>query len=614
MLGRFNASEIERVLKSVPAAPPFPSGAEREKWRSIAGALGEAQVAKMILEAEQLARVPIPALPASAFLDYKRTGQRERYNEPREQRRKMLSIFVLAECLEGRGRFLDCVLDLGWAICEESTWATSAHQVELTDIQVPVIDIHVAMTALELAETCFLLGLQLDPQLTRRVSAELDRRCFAPYLSRDDFKWLRASAQRGANNWTAVCSAGLVGAALYMEPSPARLAAIMARAAVSLDDYLTGFDASGGSSEGPGYWDFGFGYYVVLSDLIERRTAGRIDFFEEAGIRRIAQYPLRARLSPNQHVNFSDCQASVSYSFPLLAFLAKRLEIPDLVALANERPGNIRRNNLTWSLRRLFWTAPRDVPHRCLSNAHDWFDGIMWMIARHAPQDSNSLVLAAKGGHNAEMHNHNDVGNFIVHWKGESLVADIGRGRYTKAYFGGERYEHLATSSLGHSVPSPNGCLQHAGETYRAVLLGHEATPQHSALHLELKDAYPSAAGLVSLQRRLTLFRDAAAGRVRVEDSVRFEGDPGTLESVFITFSDAELEADHVVIRGRRGALRVNFAPERVRARVETHSGVDLPKGLKDVRRVIFYLATPAREGEIVLDIMPIESAAVVSS
>lgn len=614
MLGRYDALEIEKVLRSVPMSSPCPQVSEREKWKSISEMLESSRLSKIISEAEEFSQTPIPALPATAFLDYKRTGQRERYNQPREQRRKMLSALVIAECLEGRGRFLDPVLDLIWAICEESTWATSAHQTELTDINMPVIDIHVAMTALELSEAHFILGSQLDPRLGRRIRDELDRRCFTPFLARNDFKWLHPSGQRRANNWTAVCNSGVVGAGLYMEQDPARLAAIIERAALSLDEYLSCFDECGGSSEGPGYWDFGFGYYVVLANLIEQRTDGRINFLAEDIIRSIAAYPLRVRLGPNRHVNFSDCQASVHYSYPLLVFLARRFDLPDLIALANERPGRIRRDNLTWSLRLLLWQAPPGAPPQCVSNTHDWFGGMTWMIARFDPAESDSLVLAAKGGDNAEMHNHNDVGTFIVHCHGESLIADIGRGRYTQAYFGSQRYEHLATSSLGHSVPSPNGCQQLAGERYRAVLLGHEVTAQRSTLNLELKDAYPSDAGLLSLQRRLTLFRDSNAGRVQVEDSVRFQSDAGMLESALITLADVEVEADHVVIRGRRGALRIDFVTERVRARVETHRGVDLPKGPKDIRRVVFSLLEPAREGQILLDITPIKDVAAVSS
>ena len=77
---------------------------------------------------------------------------------------------------------------------------------------------------------------------------------------------------RKVNNWTAVCNAGVVGAALYLEKDLSRLAEMIARAARSLDDYLLTFDQDGGSSEGPGYWSYGFGYYSILGQLVEQRT------------------------------------------------------------------------------------------------------------------------------------------------------------------------------------------------------------------------------------------------------------------------------------------------------------------------------------------------------
>ena len=54
---------------------------------------------------------------------------------------------------------------------------------------------------------------------------------------------------RPVNNWTAVCNAGVAGAAIYLEPDAARLAEILARAARSLDDYLSTFDEDGGSTK-----------------------------------------------------------------------------------------------------------------------------------------------------------------------------------------------------------------------------------------------------------------------------------------------------------------------------------------------------------------------------
>ncbi len=67
------------------------------------------------------------------------------------------------------------------------------------------------------------------------------------------------------------------------------------------------------------------------------------------------------------------------------------------------------------------------MPNRAYNlSRHDWFSGMMWMVARVDPGDPDALVLAAKGGNNQEMHNQNDVGNFIVHINGESIIPDIG--------------------------------------------------------------------------------------------------------------------------------------------------------------------------------------------
>ena len=111
-----------------------------------------------------------------------------------------------------------------------------------------------------------------------------------------------------------------------------------------------------------------------------------------------------------------------------------------------------------YALRELFWTVPADAEPGVSLSRHDWFGGMMWMVARVDPADPDALVLAAKGGNNQEMHNQNDVGNFIVHVNGESIIPDIGRGRYTKQYFGPERYDHsgqLVVGPLGARAQRP---------------------------------------------------------------------------------------------------------------------------------------------------------------
>lgn len=609
MLSRYNPRVIERALRATNPSPPFPPATDRQAWREVRQSVGEDVAPEIIHKAEEAAATPIPHLSATLYLQVVRGGTREEYEEPMRQRRQRLGLLTLAECLEGEGRFLDPLLDLVWALCEESSWALPAHQRGLADLDRPRLDLGVAMASMALAEFDALLGDQLDPLVGVRIRHEVNTRGFVPYLNRHDFAWMFTSPDHTANNWTAVCNGGIATAAIYLESDPARLAEILARTCWSLDDYLAAFDPDGGSSEGPGYWSYGFGYYTMLAHLVEHRTDGQINLIdgepERERIRDIARYPLRTVLSPGRWANFSDCVPDVQPIPMLLAFLAQRLDLPNLARLVPEEASLLGRPEMQWQLRRLFWRAPelRDEPFRAAR--HDWFSGLQWMLARQDPTDPDALVLAAKGGHNDESHNQNDVGNIIVHVCGESVIADLGSGRYTRAYFGPQRYDHLVNSSLGHSVPVVNGQPQQAGRQHCATVLEHHADATTDVLALELKDAYPDDAELASLRRTIALHRDAPAGQVELVDDVRFATSPGNVESVLITFGRVEVQAGTVVIRGERGALRVTFDSATVTARHEVTKNVDFKTGTSDVQRLVFALREPTTEAQIALRIEP---------
>lgn len=485
------------------------------------------------------------------------------------------------------------------------------------------------MTGAQLAEMQVLLGAELDPLVGKRVYDEIDRRLLTPYLARHDHWWLYNTSRREVNNWTAVCNGNVVNAAIHLEPDLTRLAEIIARAARSLDDYLSTFDIDGGSTEGPGYWAYGFGNYVLVAQLIEHRSGGRLPFMDGELIHKVAHFPLRTMLSPGKWVNFSDADIEAKFPGSLLYYLAGRLNLPDLITLyyEQEQRGVVARTNeLTWSLRGLFW-RPDSVPQepvRLIPNPHDWYSEMHWMVARYDPADPDALVLAAKGGHNGEMHNQNDVGSFIVHINGEPIIADIGRGRYTRFYFSETRYEHFVCQSFGHSCPVPNGQMQGPlaaprrapgnqitqiseemrGRNFYATLLEHRA--DDDLLKIEMKHAYPKAADLNSLVRTIRLHREEPKGWVELVDEVEFASGPGTFESVLTTFGGVELGDGAVLLKGDDGALHVAYDQDAVRPRIELVEDVDLSTGPRDVRRVVFEWIRPQQQGAIRLSIVPV--------
>src|SRR5919201_1109900 len=223
MLSRYNAVEVEDAIRAASPGSPFPTVDDREAWDTIRRTLAAGEVDRIRGRAVADAQTPVPPLTATLYLDFLRTGARDNYERPARRRREMLWNLTLAECLEDEGRFLDPIVDVAWAICEESSWVWPAHQRELADPRRSVIDLSSAMTALDLAELDLLLGARLEPALGRRIRAEVEHRCLAPYLARHDHWWLHGSGRRDRtlNNWTAVCNAGVVGAAIYLETDPA---------------------------------------------------------------------------------------------------------------------------------------------------------------------------------------------------------------------------------------------------------------------------------------------------------------------------------------------------------------------------------------------------------
>ena len=80
-----------------------------------------------VSKAEALLGQPIPALPASLYRQYYENGNRSNYESPYFARRHAMMLLAAAEKTEGKGRFLDLLVDYIWAICEESTWVIPAH-------------------------------------------------------------------------------------------------------------------------------------------------------------------------------------------------------------------------------------------------------------------------------------------------------------------------------------------------------------------------------------------------------------------------------------------------------------------------------------------------------
>jgi hypothetical protein len=115
-------SELQQVLVTQSQWKPFPQSPA--EWGKI---LPDSIRGKLISNGEACLKESFPTVPASVTLDFFRNGNRTRYENIAFGKRNRLWGLVLAESVEGKGRFLDAIVDGIWAISEESFWGASAH-------------------------------------------------------------------------------------------------------------------------------------------------------------------------------------------------------------------------------------------------------------------------------------------------------------------------------------------------------------------------------------------------------------------------------------------------------------------------------------------------------
>lgn len=509
-------------------------------------------------EADRLLSEPIPLLTWSKQRLFADEGSRLPYEELYFHRRRRLTATALMALLQPQEmKYMDGLLDTIWAICDEYSWCLPAHlpaglASQPQDYSTKSdgwlrqdsgiwVDLFAAETAFALAEIRALLGERMPGIVKHRIQHEVYRRVLYPYMNMGPFGWEQAQ-----HNWSAVCAGSISAAAIYLADDEEELMEILEKAVHSLGCFLQGFAGDGACMEGIYYWSYGFGFYVYAADLIRKRTGGALDLFADPKIREIALFQQKCFLSGKHVVNFADSDATGHVHMGLTHYLKSmypEVEIPDSSLRARFADDHCGR----WApaVRNLLWFDP-EAEGKPWGEESYWLKDAQWMISRHVqPQDVYGF--AAKGGHNGEPHNHNDIGHFILHANGISVLADMGWGAYSAKYFGEERYTYICTSSEGHSVPIIAGRTQVPGAERGARVLHVQEDPSCDVLELDIAGAY-DIAELQALIRRFEWHKGETPTLV-VKDVYTFDEELWKTAAADDGGSDA-VSADAASVRG----------------------------------------------------------------
>ena len=547
--GRRQTERSTEMLSLEKLAAQCGTGFGSLDFRFDPAGVSPAQRAEILQEAERYAALPWPMRKATDFLAFVRTGSRKADEDPYFLRRQKLCWATLA-CAMGEESYLDQVVDGVWCICEESTWVISAHNInpipgapapEERPLPVPgcpYIDLFAAQTGMILILVKALAGQKLDqvsPVLTARISREVRSRILQPFLDCDDCWWM-GFRRKDLCNWTPWIVSNVLLCGLTEPMDSSERSKLVVRACGMLDRWLDVVPEDGGCDEGAGYWNMAGGSLLDCLEMLEESSGGAISLWREEKIRNILSFPLRAEIGKGYFLNFADCDARPFLSGERVETAGRLIGDPGLEALGRRLRGPVvaELSDVPHFSRLLKALAPASpglsggglVPSADLNAASGagqgpsadgsapaspapdvWLPDLQVRVVRRG-----GWILAAKGGHNGESHNHNDVGSFMLYADGEPEIVDAGNMTYSAKTFSDHRYELWNTRSAYHNLPLIGGEEQRPGKEYAA----REVQCLENGLSLELAGAYGPEAGVLSFRRMLAL----EAGSLRVSDRI----------------------------------------------------------------------------------------------
>lgn len=594
-------SDIARILAQVPTGPILP-GQGTPSWTLSAQHPAVQFWMKPIgdLASNEL-NEPLPALPDDLYRDFFATGGRAEFEQRYFERRRQVSRAAICALLDespARAEWLGSLVCKVNGLLEEFSWALPAHINAPSGKDPMHLDLFAAETATLFGELLDLFNVLLPETLVANARQRLRREIFENYANRhEDFWWTKAS-----NNWNAICHRGVLGTALAVEQDLDLVARLFMLARKYLPLYLRGFGKDGACAEGPGYWQYGFGAFALLNETLELRSGGELSLFEEdSRVREIARYGPQVTLSNFHFVNFSDSPREGALNPALLTYLGDRLN--DDLLRAHGYRGYMRlaetglnpeaqRCDLTY-LTRLILNCPREHSAEGVIETEDtYFRDMEILVARGRDEKGALWEFAAKGGNNAEQHNHNDCGSYLLNVNSEPMIVELGAPEMTRAFLKQHRYEHLAARTMGHSLPVINGVEQAAGPQYTARVLTCEMTPERAEFSVDLSACYPASANCNDLVR--SFYFDKKKGRLRVKEFYEL-----TVEQSYETAVITELPLKRfemsVMLLAEKSTLQLIPFELTVIDRIEEHEFRDHTGQTRQIRRIVL---RPERLGE----------------
>jgi len=515
-----------------------------------------------------------------------------------------LSQATWAECLENKGRYTKTVENGLRDIINQKSWVSPRcdngfknyngieYSVELTS----------SLYAQTIAQTLYMMGDKLSSKLRKGVIDALYKRVFNPVLNKIQIQ--NKESENGflisTNNWNHVCLAGLVGAALTIIEDKHERAIFAYIGEYYSKNGIEGFRDDGYCTEGVGYYNYGFGHFIMLRESLWQSTDGKLDIFINPKVKKIAEYVPNLEIINDVWPSISDSHSGVKPSDYIMYYVNRNfgMGLKEYDTLTFE--GKIK-NNLENVMMVFPNSASMSEPLKVFKNEEQvlrsFFDQTGVLITRPVPGSCCNMGVAFKGGNNAESHNHNDVGSFTIVLGKEIMIGDPGAAPYTSNIFNPKyRYTYKTVGSFGHPVPLIAGKEQQSGIQANAKTISTDFKYKRDKITLDITSAY-NIPELKKLERSMNYDR-TGKGSVTITDDFAFY-QAESFETAISTRAKWEKTSGNTLLlkRGKEKLLVTFSSPENnLSLRTE-----EIKEGDNSYSRIGIYIDKPVISGQIII-------------
>jgi len=583
---------------------PYPSYDNRQGWDALTGEYKDS----LIRQGEKYLNYDWKVLRATDYLDYLRSGSRYAQEGKICANANALSRVMIAELAEGKGRFLDDIVNGVFLFCEYTSWAVSDHLFKFQKSGSPIPDYKDNMMALLQGNHAQLLAWayyffhkefdKMDPAFSERLEYEIRRKELEPYIQRDDFSWMGLTGNIKTNNWNPWCNSNALLCFMLIENDRDALFAGISKILKSLDSYISCIPTDGACDEGTAYWYKSAGNLCLCLECLEMITGGKLNVWDNSLIRHFGEFIVDANIEEKWQANFADAKPTTEPGVGAIYLFGKKVDsqkMRDYAIYYNKKFG-YDPVDLDWTL--FFRSMEILKSYKELNSMEDHgfepSEFIYYPATELCYMRSGKGYLAVKGGNNKERHNHNDVGSCIYFYNSSPVLIDAGPGTYNKNTFDKRyRYKIWNMSSAYHNVPTINGFPQEYGLNFKAS--GTKADKANKRFTTDIAGAYPDSAGV---HKAALTYRLTANGALEIITDIKTEKKYLPTELHFLVPAEPVLERMGEI--GLNSGLTMHYNASQLTVSYDTipleGTGVSTAFGPKLFRIVLKAKSTPDRE------------------